>query len=179
MRKTSYRTSNLLICIFELLVGVLLLINPVGFTSGIIVVFGVILAVIGAASLVKYFRTSAETAAQEHSLAKGLLFLLFGLFCAFRSEWFIVTFPLLTVLYGILALLCGTCKVQWAVDMLRAHQKYWFIEAIGAALSILHAVLILANPFASTAVLWLFIGISMIVESLVDVAALVMERKQN
>lgn len=38
MTKINRSTGNLLTCIFELLVGILLLINPVGFTSGIIIV---------------------------------------------------------------------------------------------------------------------------------------------
>ena len=177
MRKINRSTGNLLTCIFEIMVGILLLIDPVGFTSGIIVVFGIVLAVIGAISLVRYFREDAETASQESGLAKGIIFAIFGLFCAFKSEWFMVTFPLLTVLYGILTLVSGVSKVQWAVDMLRAKQKYWFVEVISAVLTIICAILILTNPFTSTAFLWTFIGVSMIVEAVVDVIAFFLGRK--
>jgi len=177
MRKINRSTGNLLTCIFEIMVGILLLIDPVGFTSGIIVVFGIVLAVIGAISLFRYFREDAETASQESGLAKGIIFAIFGLFCAFKSEWFMVTFPLLTVLYGILTLVSGVSKVQWAVDMLRAKQKYWFVEVISAVLTIICAILILTNPFTSTAFLWTFIGVSMIVEAVVDVIAFFLGRK--
>lgn len=153
------------------------MINPVGFTSGIIIVFGIILAVTGVVSLFNYFRENPEKAAQESGLAKGLIFIVFGLFCAVKSEWFIVTFPLLTVLYGILALVSGVSKVQWAVDMLRAKQRYWFIEIISAAVTIICAILILINPFTSTAILWTFIGVTMIVEAVVDVLAYIFGRK--
>ena len=88
-----------------------------------------------------------------------------------------VTFPLLTVLYGILTLVSGVSKVQWAVDMLRAKQKYWFVEVISAVLTIICAILILTNPFTSTAFLWTFIGVSMIVEAVVDVIAFFLGRK--
>ena len=177
MSKINRSTGNLLTCIFEILVGILLLIDPVGFTSGIIVAFGIVLAVIGAISLFRYFREDAETASQESGLAKGIIFAIFGLFCAFKSEWFMVTFPLLTVLYGILTLVSGVSKVQWAVDMLRAKQKYWFVEVISAVLTIICAILILTNPFTSTAFLWTFIGVSMIVEAVVDVIAFFLGRK--
>ena len=177
MRKINRSTGNLLTCIFEIMVGILLLIDPVGFRSGIIVVFGIVLAVIGAISLFRYFREDAETASQESGLAKGIIFAIFGLFCAFKSEWFMVTFPLLTVLYGILTLVSGVSKVQWAVDMLRAKQKYWFVEVISAVLTIICAILILTNPFTSTAFLWTFIGVSMIVEAVVDVIAFFLGRK--
>lgn len=177
MGKISRNTGNLLTCIFEVLTGILLLINPVGFTSAIIVIFGIVIAIIGSRSLFRYFHTDPEMAAQESGLAKGLICVIFGLFCIFKSEWFIITFPLLTVLYGILALISGVSKVQWAVDMLRTKQKYWYIEVIGAALTLIFAVLILANPFATTAVLWTFIGITMIVEAVVDVLAFALGRK--
>lgn len=62
-------------------------------------------------------------------------------------------------------------KVQWAMDMFRTKQKYWLVEVAGAALTIVCAILILTNPFTSTAVLWTFIGITMIIEAVVDVAA--------
>ena len=38
--------------------------------------------------------------------------------------------------------------------MLRAKQKYWFVAIISAVLTLVFSALILANPFASTAVLW-------------------------
>ena len=177
MSKITRSTGNLLTCIFEILVGILLLIDPVGFTSGIIVVFGIIFALVGAVNLFRYFRTDAQKASQESGLAKGLIFVIFGLFCSFQTEWFIVTFPLLTVLYGILTLISGVSKVQWAVDMLRAKQKYWFVEVIGAALTIVSAILILTNPFTTTAILWTFVGVTMIVEAVVDVIAFVLGKK--
>ena len=58
MEKTLKRNSNLLICIAELIVGVLLLINPVGFTRGIIVAFGIPLTLQGIGSIV-YSQKSA------------------------------------------------------------------------------------------------------------------------
>ena len=95
----------------------------------------------------------------------------------FRSDWFILTFPLLTVLYGVMALVCGICKVQWAADMLRSKQKYWYVGAIAAFLTIVFACLILANPFAATATLWTFVGVTMIVEAAADCAAFFLGRK--
>ena len=95
----------------------------------------------------------------------------------FRSNWFIVTFPLLTVIYGVLTLLGGINKIQWAIDMLRAKQKYWFVAIISAVLTLVFSALILANPFASTAVLWTFIAVTLIVEAVIDIVAFILGRK--
>jgi len=177
MNKINRKTGNLLMCISELLIGVLLLINPVGFTSGIIVMLGIILTVLGVSSLIHYFRTSSEKAAQENSLSKGLLFILVGLFCIFKSNWFFATFPVLTVLYGVLTLVGGISKVQWAVDMLRAKQKYWFVAIISAVLTLVFSALILTNPFTTTAVLWTFIAVTLIIEAVVDIVTYIFGRK--
>lgn len=100
-----------------------------------------------------------------------------GLFCALKSEWFIATFPLLTVIYGVVTLMTGLSKVQWAIDMLRQKQKYWFVALIGALLTLVFAVLILCNPFSSTAIPWTFIAISLIVEAVMDILAFVFGKR--
>ena len=177
MNKINQNSGNLVLCIAELLVGILLLINPIGFTSGIIIALGVVMALYGVRDTVRYFRVDPSTAAKESSLSKGVIFLLLGLFCMFKSEWFIVTFPILTVVYGAGTLMTGVHKIQWAIDMLRQKQKYWFVALIGAVLTLVFAILILCNPFTSTAILWTFIGISLIVEAVVDVLAFIFGKK--
>lgn len=68
-------------------------------------------------------------------------------------------------------------KVQWAIDLLRLKQKYWFIAMIGAVCTLLFGILILANPFESTAILWTFIAVTLIVEAVVDILTLVFGRR--
>lgn len=177
MIKPNRRAENLLIGIAEIIIGILLLIDPIGFTSGIIIALGAVFACLGVFSLINYFRTAPDIASEKHGLTKGLLYTALGLFCMLRSEWFIITFPLLTVLYGILTLAAGIGKIQWAVDMLRTKQKYWFVAVIGAALTIIFAILILTNPFSSTAILWTFIAVTLIVESVVDIIAYILGGK--
>lgn len=176
MDKVNRNTVNLLLCVAEILLGILLLIDPIGFTTGIIVVIGIVLAIVGICALVRYFRSDPREAAQKNGLAIGLILALLGIFCIFKSEWFLITFPLLTAFYGVLTLANGISKVQWAVDMLRMKQKYWFVAIIGAILTLLFAILILANPFATTAILWDFIAITLIVEAVVDILAFIFGR---
>lgn len=177
MSKINRDVGNLLTCIAEILIGILLLIDPIGFTEGILVVLGAVLTILGIASLVSYFRADPVEGAQKNGLARGLLLVLLGLFCVFRFQLLIAAFPLLTSLYGILTLMLGVSKVQWAVDMLRLKQKYWFIAVIGAILTLLFAVLILANPFASTAALWTFIAVTLIIEAVIDILAFIFGKR--
>ena len=160
--------SSMAMSIAELIIGILLLVNPIGFTSGIIIAFGIVLMIMGISTTIKYFRTEPEEAAVSQILVKGLLMLLAGAFCAFNSHWFIATFPVLTLVYGVVVLITGITKVQWTIDIIRMKRSKWFWAAISAEISIVCGVVIITSPFSTTAVLWMFIGISLIVEAVFD-----------
>lgn len=179
MKIMNQNLSNVVLCLFEASVGILLLINPVGFTSGIIITAGIVLMAVGIVMVVKYFKASALEAAVSQLLAKGLLALLGGVFCALKSRWFIVTFPVLTIVYGIVILITGLYKIQKVIDGIRLKSKKWFVGALSAVISIACAIIILNNPFASAVILWKFTGISLIVEAVFDIVALILSNSNS
>ncbi|MGN1002337.1 MAG: HdeD family acid-resistance protein [Oscillospiraceae bacterium] len=174
--KTSSKVSSIVLSLCEAIIGVLLLVNPVGFTSGIIIFLGIVLLILGITNIVQYFRAIPEAAAVKQSLARGIIEILAGLFCVFKSGWFIAAFPLLSLLYGIGILVAGVTKIQWTVDKIRLKQKKWVWTAISAVLTIVCAVIILCNPFSGTAILWIFIAVSLIVEAVLDLIAAIFIR---
>lgn len=164
----------------ELIIGILLLVNPIGFTSGIIVTFGVGMMFWGIGKMIGYFCKKPEDAVVDRSLEKGLTVLLAGAFCAFRSHWFLATFPVLTLVYGVVILLAGLKKLQWMVDFIRLKRGRWFLVGMGAAISIICGFVIISNPFRTTALLWNFIGISLIVEAVFDmIGAIFADREKK
>ena len=164
--------------LLEILVGVLLLINPVGFTSGIIMGAGLVLLLVGIVCIIKYFRAEPQEAAKSQNLMKGLIALLAGSFCALRSEWFVVTFPVITLIYGVVILITGLGKIQWTVDILRQKKPRWFLCALSALVSTACGLVIIAAPFTTTAVLWMFTGIGLIVDACFDIAALIFTNRK-
>lgn len=184
MKALKENFNGIVICLFELVIGILLLINPVGFTSGIIMTAGGILCLIGLINCVKYFRAEVKEASKGQFLTKGLVALIAGAFCILNTDWFIVTFSALTVIYGVVVLLASVEKIQLCVDMLRQKRKRWYLAAISAVISLACAVIILKNPFSSTAVIWIVAGISLILEAVFDVYTLManlgkQEEKKN
>ncbi len=178
--KTLRQNGNAIImCIIEVVAGILLLVDPVSFTVGIIIVAGIALMIDGLFNVIRYFRSSPEEAAVGQLLMRGLVALLAGAFCAFSPEWFIVTFPVIAILYGVAVLVGGLSKVQIAMDMLRAKNPKWWWGGLSAAISIICALVIINNPFSSTVVLWWFTGLSLIAEALVDVITLIAGRKSD
>lgn len=179
MKTFKENINNIALCLFEFIVGILLLINPIGFTSGIIKIIGFVLIILGIIEIVKYFKESVKEASIGQTLVKGLLSVLAGGFCAFKTEWFVVTFPVLTIIYGIIILITGIGKVQLTVDMLRQKNKKWFWAAINAFISIICAIVILNSPFSSTAILWIFTGITLIFEGVLDILTMVMKKNEE
>lgn len=174
MKNMSKNLNSIVMCVCELLIGILLLISPVGFASVIIIISGVVMAVLGAIFILKYFRTDAAEAAASHLLVKGMIIFILGAFCIFKSKWFIATFPIITMVYGAVVLVAGLLKLQFSIDMIRMKDDKWFWTAISSAISIICGIIVLYNPFAATATLWIFTGITLIVEAVFDVVAIFM-----
>ncbi|MBQ8616169.1 MAG: DUF308 domain-containing protein [Oscillospiraceae bacterium] len=179
MKALKEYLSPIVFAIFELVVGILLMINPVNFTVGIITAAGVVMILYGIINVIKYFRLDAKTAAAGQTLAQGLCMMLLGAFCTMKSEWFIATFPVLTMIYGVVTLLAGVSKVQLTVDLLRQKNKKWFWGAISALVSIVCAIIILDSPFTTTTVLWMFTGISLVVEAVFDFITVIMSGRET
>ena len=177
MKAIKKNMNEIILCLFEIIVGVLLLISPIGFATGIIMAAGAVLAVVGMINGVKYFRTEAAEAAAGQYLMTGLMALIAGIFCLVKAQWFIVTFPALNIIYGITVLIAGLGKVQLTVDMLRRKSNKWFLSLISAAISISCAAIILKNPFGSTEILWMFTGITLIAQALLDIVTLIVSSR--
>ncbi|MGN1399473.1 MAG: HdeD family acid-resistance protein [Erysipelotrichaceae bacterium] len=175
--KNSAKLKSIIMSLCEAIIGILLLINPIGFTTGIIVFVGIVLVILGIYNVVQYFKEDAQVAAVRQDLTFGLLDLLGGLFCIFNSRWFVTAFSLLTVLYGVAILVSGVAKVQWTVDMVRFKNKKWFWSAISALITVVCGFIILSNPFSSTTVLWMFIAIILIVEAVLDIIGAIFTRE--
>ena len=119
MKSLKANLHGILMSAFEVLVGILLIIDPEGFTSGIIVAVGIALLLGGIWQVVCYFKEEPEEAAKGQALLIGMIMLLGGGFLALKSKWLIQVIPLLTIVYGIGVLVAGLWKVQWTVDKLR------------------------------------------------------------
>lgn len=179
MKALKENGNVIILCIIEVVVGILLLVNPLSFTNSVIIVAGVALIVSGLLNVIRYFRSTSEEAAEGQLLMRGLVLLLAGGFCTWYPQWFILTFPVITILYGVAILLAGLGKVQMAMDMLRAKNTKWWWGAISAAVSIICAIVIIKNPFSSTVAIWWFAGISLIAEGIFDVITLILSNKKE
>ena len=163
------QSGSLVTCILEIVVGVLLLINPVGFTSGIIIGVGVLMVLSGIVTIVRYFMAEPVLAAQKQLLFKGLLAVMAGVVCVTQYSWFLSAFPLLTVLYAAAMLILAAAKLQKMADLRRLDMTHWYMPGISAVLAAILAAVILINPFGAALAVWTFVAISLIVEAILEI----------
>lgn len=175
MKFLKQNSVNLLISLCELIIGILLLIDPTGFSNGIIIAFGAACLAFGVVQIVFYWKKPLAEAISRFYLMKGLISISVGLFCICFSHWFLETFKLLSFLYGIL-LISGFYKVQWSIDLLRQKEKRWWLAAVSAGLSILFSLIIIGNPFSTVTVTWIFSGVVLIAEAIIDIVMLLLIR---
>ncbi|MCC8042889.1 MAG: DUF308 domain-containing protein [Oscillospiraceae bacterium] len=177
MKFLKENITNLVICLCEIVIGIVLIVNPVGFTSGVIIAMGIFLLILGIANAIGYFRTPPEVAARGQGLTLGIIYLAIGIFCVANSRWFVAVFPLLTVLYGVFILVMGLVKIQWMVNLIRLKRKQWFVALVSAIISLGAAFIIFNNPFATTAALWTFSAIMLIVDAILDIITIFYKNK--
>ena len=179
MKSLQKYFSGMLLSLLEIFVGVLLLVDPFAFTSGIIMVLGAVLLFIGLVCIFKYFREQPTNAALEQNLFKGLIALSLGGFCILGNGYIVEISSLLTFIYGVIMLITGFSKIQKTVDLVRLKKTKWYFTAISAAITVACATLILFNSTEATEWIWRFIGITLIVEAVIDAVAVLFGGKDK
>ena len=62
MKSLRQNANNIFLCVFEVLIGILVLIDPVAFSSGIIIAAGILMILSGAVCVFRYFWMKPEEA---------------------------------------------------------------------------------------------------------------------
>ena len=75
------KIGNILLCIAEIIVGVLLLVNPDAVTSAFIIGAGAVMILTGIVFCTLYFVGEAEKMVIKQLLFKGLLLIILGVLC--------------------------------------------------------------------------------------------------
>ena len=167
----------LLTALFLITIGVLLLVNPAGFTASFIKLFGILLFVLGIYDMIKYFRADPMEGMKGSGFFSGLALIAAGCFCFFMTDWFLNVFPALAVIYGVFQILLGFRKVQRVVDALRLKMSGWPLLALSAAVTLVFGVWITLNPEMVWISVWTFTGLALIVEGVLDLAVMIMQSR--
>ena len=117
--------------------------------------------------------------------AIAALLLVMGVVCVigyFRGSVIIGQFgfllaSLLPVIWGVSLLIGGFGKIQFAADLRRFGDRRWWTLLLGAFLSFALGILCLANPIYIAQTIFVFIGICLLAEAVLDLVTLLMVRR--
>ncbi len=177
LNKIKENTRNIIICLGEFIIGILLFINPVDFTSSIIIVGGILLICMGLGNIISYFRK--EVSLSNRGLSTGIIYILLGGFCILQYQWFIDTFTVITMLYGAVMLVIGIDKIQWGADLKRNKRKYWYYGIFDSFLTIALAIVVLASSSLNSDILWIILALSLVVIAIFDLVTIILGAKEK
>ena len=153
--------SNVLVqAVVSIALGLFLVLWPGVTVVTLIYLFGALLALSGAASVVSYFRERSQRYHAPAVLATGVLFLLLGL-VAFIFPQVIAGF--FSVVLGIVLALCGVVSAVRALELRRYPDYSWVAALVLGVVVAIGGIVILVNPFQSTVTFVLVLGVALLV----------------
>ncbi len=177
MKETIRKFSVvLLLAAGELLLGILLLVNPKGLTTAVIIGVGIVLIAVGIFKLFRYIRLPREEASRTWDLAEGAGLIALGIIAITHQPWLVQILDTLTALYGALTLVLAFMKMQITVDAIRASKYRWQIMACTFLAIAALAILLVTNVLAEN-VVWIITGIVLIIAAFADTVYFILSRK--
>ncbi len=170
MKKFLKNANSGIICLIEIIVGILLLADPHSFISYILIIAGAFISVSGVISLIKYFASSPQDGEASQGLCSALVSLTIGAFLIIKNNIAVTAAGFITLIFGIAILYTGYQKLQKAVDKMRKKQ-FFIVALVSAIITIAFAVLIIFVIRESF--IWTFMGIALIVEAAIDLAEII------
>ena len=154
--------------------GLVLTIWPGLASSVVFNAIGIIGIIIGTVHLVRYFMLDSQAAMESRGMFIGLMWLVGGILLMALKGFLL---SLLPVLFGLVLLVGGIGKLQYALNFKRMGAARWYLELAGAILSIAFGAIILINPFGTALLLMRIVGIAILIEGAQDLVSSYAYRK--
>ena len=171
--KMKYLIPTILMLIFEVIVGVLLIVNGEKFTQVIFISFGVLLLISGLFSLIAtLFGARNGGLISTPQLVLSIVLLGIGAFFTAASGSVMEVMASFTVILGIIIAFNGILKLAEFFNLRQVGPVMWF-AAVGSIVTIIVGFLIAFNPFGATTMMWTILGILIIISAVFDVISLI------
>ena len=154
------RSNNMVQAVLCIAFGLFLMIYPSITVQGIILLFGVALAVMGAAGLVSYFRQRSVRYRDSGTLMSAVFYVIIAL----------IAFIFPKVIAGFFSVVLGVVLILLAiVNVVRAFGSSIWIAVLATAVLVgIGGVLIVVNPWGASMTFVLVLGATFIVNGAVD-----------
>lgn len=165
---------TIVMLIFEVVVGVLLLIDGEKFTQVVFVIFGVLMLIAGVVSLILSLLGDRKGGSiSTPQLVLSIVLIAIGAFFAAASGSVMQVMSAVTIVIGIIMAFNGMLKLAEFFTVRKAGPVVWF-ACVGAIVTVILGMVIAFNPFAATGIMWQILGILIIVSAVFDIITLIL-----
>lgn len=165
MNLKNIRNSMIGSAVLCIVLGLVMAFFPQMTSLAVCIMFGIALIICGVVKIVGYFSRYDLGYMFHFDLMMGIVQLVVGILLLCHPGTIMVALP---IVLGISLLTDGVLKTQLALDIKRMGYGKWWISMVTAVLGIILAVMIMSNPFEGTTAVFMVIGISFVVDGLLD-----------
>ena len=173
MKTLKANVPTILLILFEITVGILLLVSPEAFTMAVIIFFGIIFLAIGIIYLLRYLREKKENIIDMLSMAVAIVALTIGAVCTFCSGAILNLILAIAIIYGVILVLSGIYKLQNYFLARKAGIPISTISAVSGGIAVLLGLVIMLYPKDVALSVWQVAGIMLILEAVIDLVSIV------
>jgi len=158
----------ILVSVALIVIGVYLIIEPVGAQIVICRIIGALLLIWGILRLYSYFKADKTEVFASFGLVQGLTLAFFGLFFIINP---IEISGFFAIIMSIIVLINGILMLQYAIELKRLNSSAWWIEILSGLLMTIMGIIALVNPFATASTLMIFLGVVIIYGGIVNLVS--------
>lgn len=169
--------NGIVTIILQALVGVFLIIDPFGFTKAVLVTFAAALIVVGIVNILKFIFNRNSSLFPKVRLFAGLIALAAGLIVLCLALLVKKLLSFAVIVYGIVLLVTGIIKLNEYFEAKKFSSYVPKMILLSAGLSVIAGIVIVINPFETTLLTMKVIGIWLIVQCLLDLVPLILQKR--
>ena len=161
----------ILLFLFEIAVGVMLIVNPQRLTNIIIIVFGIVLMFNGIIGFFKFLADKKKKKTNVLAISTAVIYLALGAVLVFATGFVLSVLKAVAVIYGLILVLCGIFKAQCYFEASKDKAKLSIFVLLGALLTIAFGILVTLNPIAGLQI-WTLTYIVLFAAATLDLIAM-------
>ena len=163
----KWKWAYIALTLAVMLLGLCLILWP-GISGEVLCyIFGGGLLVVGCVRIVSYFQRGISALWHRYEYPLGLLDALLGIYFLSRPANVLLLLP---VIVGIAIVVDSVFKLQTALELRQMGVTRWVSMLVLAIVSIVFAILLLRNPFEGTMTLMVYLGLTLVIDSIQSLA---------
>ncbi len=166
--------NSLITSIVLVLVGFLLIIKPEEVLSLISIIIGIGIVILGIFGVMNYIRDLQDGQSMSLDIVYGVICLIVGSILILNTK---IVGSILPIVLGIWMVINSIIKAQYTLMLKDDNNSRWKVTLIFSILTLICGILFIFNPFKGAALITQIIGSIVVVYSIMDIANVILLKK--